>query len=680
MPLISVVGRRSWGVRLLVFSFYLLLSLGAISMAYPFMLMVSIATTGRGDYHEFRLIPRYWTSEAALFRKYLLDMVATEHPAWRPSDEVPAAAMGTWFGRDDWFEPRDVLEAHLASVMGMPAVQRSTMAADVRAFMRSACPTEFRTPAAYFDADSVLALQPQYRAWLRTRYGDLAALNREYVENAVTWEDVPTVVETLQRQPGTSLREREWREFLTTLPPERVALFEPERYLYEYLRSQELPKDYAGHRDEAGNVLRSRVTFDELQAGALGPTLKEGFFRKLAPLRYVTVDGTKAATAWRVFLAARQADATTPLTERMPVEGGGVGLWGAFVQKECPIEALGLTRPEDHWRPFLRGRHGSLQALNAAWGSDWKEWESVTIPWAAFRYDCFLGEKQGLRLRYARHNFGMIMDFIGVHGSALRVTVIFILLTILASLTVNPLAAYAMSRFRLKEAHHILVFLLATMAFPGEVLMIPNFLQIKSFPYAQILTVGACLLGFFLLARVMGKRLPFVVSATLALGITVALAGWGVPGLLRSVGVSGSVNLMNTFWALILPGLANGYGIFLLKGFFDSLPPELYEAGLIDGASELRMFWQITLPLCKPILAVMALGAFSGAYGAFMHAFLICQDPKMWTLMVFLYEFQQMHIVPLVMASLVVAAIPTLLVFVFCQNIILRGIAIPTFK
>ena len=100
----------------------------------------------------------------------------------------------------------------------------------------------------------------------------------------------------------------------------------------------------------------------------------------------------------------------------------------------------------------------------------------------------------------------------------------------------------------------------------------------------------------------------------------------------------------------------------------------------MDGASELRMFRQITLPLCKPIMAVMALGAFTAAYGAFMHAFLVCQDPNMWTLMVFLDEFQQTHALPLVMASLVVAAVPTLLVFIFCQNIILRGIVIPTFK
>jgi multiple sugar transport system permease protein len=63
-----------------------------------------------------------------------------------------------------------------------------------------------------------------------------------------------------------------------------------------------------------------------------------------------------------------------------------------------------------------------------------------------------------------------------------------------------------------------------------------------------------------------------------------------------------------------------------------------------------------------------------------MFAFLTCQDSSMWTLMVFLYQFQQQHSLPLVMASLVITAIPTLLVFIFAQRVILRGIVIPTFK
>lgn len=680
MPLISTVGRRSPGTRLVILSLYAVLTLGAISMAYPFLLMLSSATTGRGDCLEFRLVPRYWVSDAALFRKYLFDTIPFGHPAWRPSDDVPVQALATWFGHDDWFLPRDVEEAHLVPVMEWPETNRAAMASDVRDFVRSVCPAEFRVPAGLFDADSALALQPVYTDWLKRRYVTLEAVNLAYGDNAASWADMVPVQENHQRQPGTMPRERDWRVFLEELPPERVALVDADQSLFEFLAGRSLPPEYQGARDGQGNILRSRITFDELENGALGTTLKDEYYRRFAPVCFMRIDPALAESEWRAFLADRKIDPSTPLSERMPREGAVSGLWALFIQRDCPLEALRLLRPENSWRPFLNQRYVTLPALNKAWGTAYVAWEQVRIPWAVARYDNFLAEKDGLRGRYLRHNFSTVFAFIAIHGSALRVTLLYILFSVGASLTVNPLAAYAMSRFRLKESHHILIFLLATMAFPGEVLMIPNFLLVKSFPLLQIVTVVVCLALFFVIVRTLGRRLPFLLSATVGLAVVVVLAGWVVPQVARQFGVSASVSLMNTFWALVLPGLANGYGIFLLKGFFDSLPPELYEAGLIDGASELCMFWKITLPMSKPILAVIALGAFSAAYGAFMHAFLICQDPKMWTLMVFLYEFQQIHTVPLVMASLLVAAIPTLLVFIFCQNIILRGIVIPTYK
>jgi multiple sugar transport system permease protein len=142
------------------------------------------------------------------------------------------------------------------------------------------------------------------------------------------------------------------------------------------------------------------------------------------------------------------------------------------------------------------------------------------------------------------------------------------------------------------------------------------------------------------------------------------------------------LNLLNTFGALVLPGLANGYSIFLLKGFFDSVPRELYEAADIDGAGELTKFWRITFPMSKPILAVIALNAFKMSYGGFMWAFLTCQDPKMWTIMVWLYDFQSRYASEpgMCMAAFALASLPTLLVFLFCQKIIMRGIVIPTMK
>jgi multiple sugar transport system permease protein len=198
--------------------------------------------------------------------------------------------------------------------------------------------------------------------------------------------------------------------------------------------------------------------------------------------------------------------------------------------------------------------------------------------------------------------------------------VIYCLLAIGVALLVNPLAAYALSRYNLPSQYKILLFLMATMAFPPMVTMIPNFL------------------------------------------------------LLRDLG------LLNTFAALILPGMANGYAIFLLKGFFDSLPRELYEAAEIDGANEWHKFWLITMNLSKPILAVIALGAFTAAYSNFMFAFILCQDRRMWTLMVWLYQLQQFASQGVVFASLLVAAVPTFLVFILCQNVIIRGIVVPTEK
>ena len=92
------------------------------------------------------------------------------------------------------------------------------------------------------------------------------------------------------------------------------------------------------------------------------------------------------------------------------------------------------------------------------------------------------------------------------------------------------------------------------------------------------------------------------------------------------------------------------------------------------------MFWHVTMALSKPILAVVALRAFTAAYSNFMFAFVVCQNEKMWTLMVWLYQLQQFSSQGVVFASLIIAAVPTLLIFILCQNVIIRGIVVPTEK
>jgi multiple sugar transport system permease protein len=140
--------------------------------------------------------------------------------------------------------------------------------------------------------------------------------------------------------------------------------------------------------------------------------------------------------------------------------------------------------------------------------------------------------------------------------------------------------------------------------------------------------------------------------------------------------------LLNTFAALVLPGAANGMTIFMLKGFFDSLPQELYEAAAIDGAPEWMVFLYISLPLVKPILAVSLLSAFILYYNGWEWAIIVCQDPSIWTISVWTYQFYQtMSATPWVtMAAFIINSIPVLIVFLLCQKIILRGIILPSMK
>lgn len=118
------------------------------------------------------------------------------------------------------------------------------------------------------------------------------------------------------------------------------------------------------------------------------------------------------------------------------------------------------------------------------------------------------------------------------------------------------------------------------------------------------------------------------------------------------------------------------------RRLYDALPRELYEAAAIDGAKEWQIFLRITLPMTTPILAVNALNAFVHAYNSWEWALLVCQRQSHWTLAVWMYQMsQQLADQPwAVMAGFVLVSIPTAVVFIACQKIILRGIVLPSMK
>lgn len=400
-------------------------------------------------------------------------------------------------------------------------------------------------------------LTMRYQAWLRTRYATVDELNRAYIEENAAFQTVQPPSEMLERkswQVPTHRKYREWLEFKASLPAEYRLPIREERLWQEFLRGK--------FQNQISTV----------------PVLWLGQAEKFEEIKF------DPKGVWE--------------TERLVKAQGGEWWATRFYEEVLPLRYLeGDTKlGEQEW-----ARLGG----------------NTPLPIAAYETAYVKAHESEIKSEFTSRNYRYVLDYVALNGRALWNTAIFCLLAILIQLTVNPLAAYALSRFPMKATGKILLFLLATMAFPAEVAMIPSFLLLKD------------------------------------------------------------LGLLNTFAALVLPTAASGYMIFLLKGFFDSLPSELFESGQIDGAKETTMMFRIALPLSRPVLGYMALIAFMGAYGAFLYAFLVAQDQKIWTLMVFIYQLQNTAPKSVMMAALTLAAVPTLLVFLFAQRVIMRGIILP---
>lgn len=293
--------------------------------------------------------------------------------------------------------------------------------------------------------------------------------------------------------------------------------------------------------------------------------------------------------------------------------------WTSFIDTLAP-EQLYLVGPEFTWAQWVQDKYGSIEQANAAYGTDFSDFRQVRIPMDDLERQYVAENASDLRWRFAMRNYLTVLNEIVFEGRPLFNTAVYVILSLGLCLTLQPLAAYSLSRFQPPGMWRFILIFMATMAFPPMVGMIPQFLILRTF------------------------------------------------------------NLLNTFIGLVLPIVVNGYLVFLLKGFFDSLPRDLYDAALIDGASEMTMFWHITMALSKPILAVVALQTFRMVWMSFMYPLLVCPKEEMHVLAVWLYDFQQQASSPAVFTSVLITSVPTLLIFLFTQRTIMKGIAVPTEK
>lgn len=607
MPIMSTVEARSVRGRLRYAAIIAALTIGAVTILYPFLIMVSGSFRSEMDQADLDLLPAFWTDDITLYRKFL------ETKYNQDIDALNRARNGTYYGFAEVSEVR--------TDPGPPAER-------FRAFVGQAgLPRHWRVLGASYGVRTVPEQLRELRRRLRVQFdGDLAAFGRDVGTTPPNWNTimVPPPAWTTRRynHPDDAvhqtyfamLDEADAAEvqyvsvtglFLASMIHPAYGRGDTDAYnaahaspLKQWSDFQ-LPRVVPSDDDPRLRAEWTEFVREELNPSFILFTGQPEVFREFIRQAYRD-DLAQLNQAWQTAFSTFD-DIPLPRGEWL---GGQLRQdYEQFLDVQ-PIEQLRLTGPEYAWQDWQREN----------------QLAPTLMPVAELEYDHVRTHAGALRRAYSVRNYVNVLDELVVEGRVLLNTIVFCTLAIVTALLINPLAAYAMSRFRLPGTYKFLLILMATMAFPPMVTLIPQFI------------------------------------------------------LLREAG------LMNTFVALVLPLAANGYLIFLLKGFFDSLPAELYEAATLDGAGEIRMFFQITMALSKPILAVIALMTFNGAYTAFLYPLLVAPDPNMWLMSVWLFQYQMKSSTGGVFASVVITSLPTLAIFLVTQRIIMRGIVVPTEK
>ena len=196
-------------------------------------------------------------------------------------------------------------------------------------------------------------------------------------------------------------------------------------------------------------------------------------------------------------------------------------------------------------------------------------------------------------------------------------TAIVSVVVVLSNLVLCSLAGYAFARLRFRGSGLAFMLLLTTLMVPFQVVLIPTLLIVKSF------------------------------------------------GLIDHLG------------ALIVPNLVTAFGVFMMRQFFLALPPDLEEAGRIDGASRLGVFLKILVPLMGPPLATLAILTFLSIWNDFLWPLVAIQSPENMTMQLGLSTFQGAHLTdwPLLMAATVMSQLPVIVLFLAGQRVFVRSIA-----
>jgi multiple sugar transport system permease protein len=172
-------------------------------------------------------------------------------------------------------------------------------------------------------------------------------------------------------------------------------------------------------------------------------------------------------------------------------------------------------------------------------------------------------------------------------------------------------------------------------------------------------------------------RIPFAGSKVLFVGILATLMVPFQVVMIPTLLIVKALGLVDTIPALILPNLVTAFGIYLLRQFFVSLPAELEEAAIVDGASRFKILTRIMLPLMGPPLSTLAILTFLEVWNDFLWPLVVTSSPEVMTVQLGLATFQSAHFThwPELMAGTLMSQLPVLLLFLLGQRFFVRSIA-----
>ncbi|MET0695270.1 MAG: carbohydrate ABC transporter permease [Propionibacteriaceae bacterium] len=187
-----------------------------------------------------------------------------------------------------------------------------------------------------------------------------------------------------------------------------------------------------------------------------------------------------------------------------------------------------------------------------------------------------------------------------------------------------------------------------------------------------ILTVAVSVAAGFAFAKL---RFPAKAFLFLMLLATMMIPTQAI--LVPQFRIVNGLNLLGTFWAVIIPGAAATFGIFLARQFMLAIPNELMEAAKIDGAGTWRSFRHIVLPLCKPLLAVLTLLSLMYQWNDFLWPLIVLKDPALYTLPIGLQFLQGQYQTDYgaLMAMTLISVAPLVVLFLAFQRFFVQGFA-----